>query len=54
MIKKPYIIINSLTRKAYAQRDTFAEALEVATRKINGLIVTRKDWENMKEVATKC
>uniref|UniRef100_A0AAU8EK45 Uncharacterized protein n=1 Tax=Enterococcus phage vB_EfaS_SZ1 TaxID=3161157 RepID=A0AAU8EK45_9CAUD len=45
--KKQYIIINKETKKAYAQRDTFMEAVEVAKRKINGFVMTRTDWEAM-------
>ena len=49
MIKKAWVIINSETRKPYAQRDTFPEAVEVANRKVNGLIIPREHWLKIKE-----
>ncbi|WNA13835.1 hypothetical protein [Enterococcus phage vB_Efa_VP14] len=47
--KKQYIIINSETKRGYAERKTFMEAVEVAKRKVNGQVITRKDWEAMKK-----
>nr|DAI62584.1 MAG TPA: hypothetical protein [Caudoviricetes sp.] len=47
--KKQYIIINSETKRGYAERETFMEAVEVAKRKVNGQVITRKDWESMKK-----
>lgn len=49
MIKKQYIVINSETKVAYAQRDTFMDAVDVAKRKTNGIVITRSDWENLKQ-----
>lgn len=49
MITKAYVIINSETKKPYAQRDEFLDAVEVAKRKINGLVITRLDYETMKK-----
>lgn len=49
MILKDYIIINSETKKAYAQTDSFPKAVEIANRKINGLIIVKQDWLNIKK-----
>ena len=49
MEKEYYYIINKETKKAYAKREHFADAVEVANRKINGYIVSQKDWDNMKK-----
>lgn len=51
--KKQYIIINSETKRGYAERETFMEAVEVAKRKVNGQVITRKDWEAMKKINLK-
>lgn len=49
MIKKDWVIINRETRQAYAQRDTFPEAVEVANRKVNAIIIPREHWLKIKE-----
>lgn len=53
MITKGYVIINSETKKAYAQREDFLDAVDVAVRKVNGLVITRADWEKMKKEKAK-
>jgi len=42
-------IRNGETKRGYAERETFMEAVEVAKRKVNGQVITRKDWEAMKK-----
>lgn len=49
MITKGYVIINSETKQAYAQRDEFLDAIEVAIHKINGQVITRADYEKLKK-----
>lgn len=49
MITKGYVVINSETKKAYAQREEFLDAVDVAVRKVNGQVITREDYEKMKK-----
>lgn len=49
MIKKDWIVISTETKLAYAQRDTFVEACEVAMGKRNGQVITREDYEKLKK-----
>lgn len=43
-----YYIVNSETKVTYAKRETFTEAVNVAKRKVNGIIMTQTDWSNMR------